>query len=191
LPQIITSLKNQEASINIWGVGTKLVTAYDQPALGAVYKLSAVKDGNNNWVPKIKLSQQSLKINIPGFHNVKRYLSNGKAVADMIFLEETEIDQKGTMIIDPIDQTRRKRLMPYFYEEEVLLRPIFKGGKKIYERPEINQIRQRVKDQLESFDKTHKRITNPHLYPVGLEENLHQLRMDLIIKSKNNELESK
>jgi len=188
---IITSLKNQEASINIWGVGTKLVTAYDQPALGAVYKLSAVKDLNNNWVPKIKLSQQSLKINIPGFHNVKRYLSNGKAVADMIFLEETEIDQKGTMIIDPIDQTRRKRLMPYFYEEEVLLRPIFKGGKKIYERPEINQIRQRVKDQLESFDKTHKRITNPHLYPVGLEENLHQLRMDLIIKSKNNELESK
>lgn len=187
---IITSLKNQESSINIWGVGTKLVTAYDQPALGAVYKLSAVKDGNNNWVPKIKLSQQSLKINIPGFHNVKRYLSKGKAVADMIYLEETEIDQKGTIIIDPIDQTRRKRLMPYFYEEEILLKPIFKKGEKIYNRPEINQIRQRAKDQLDSFDKTHKRITNPHLYPVGLEENLHQLRMDLIIKAKNHEFDS-
>lgn len=187
---IITSLKNQESSINIWGVGTKLVTAYDQPALGAVYKLSAIKDESNNWAPKIKLSQQSLKINIPGFHNVKRYLSKGKAVADMIHLEETEINQKGTIIIDPIDQTRRKRLMPYFYEEEVLLKPIFRKGEKIYNRPEINEIRQRAKDQLDSFDKTHKRITNPHLYPVGLEENLHQLRMDLIIKAKNHEFDS-
>jgi nicotinate phosphoribosyltransferase len=186
---IIASLKAQEASINLWGVGTKLVTAFDQPALGAVYKLSAIRDENGDWVPKIKLSQQSLKINIPGLHNVKRYYSKDKAVADMIYLEEKAIDPKGVIMIDPIDPTRRKRLMPVFYQEEILLKEIFKKGKKVYESPTMDQIRSRAKAQLESLDKTHKRLVNPHLYPVGLEENLHQLRMELVFKAKKLEHE--
>jgi nicotinate phosphoribosyltransferase len=181
---IITSLKAQEASINVWGVGTKLVTAYDQPALGAVYKLAAIRNEKGDWEPKIKLSQQSLKINIPGFHNVKRYYSKEKAVADMIYLEDEEIDQKGVIIIDPIDPTRRKRLMPAFYQEEVLLKPIFRKGKSCYVSPSMDEIRARSKKQLESLDKTHKRLVNPHLYPVGLEENLHKLRMELVLKAK-------
>jgi nicotinate phosphoribosyltransferase len=181
---IISSLKSQEASINVWGVGTKLVTAFDQPALGAVYKLSAIKSESGTWEPKIKLSQQSIKINIPGIHNVKRYFSNGKAVADMIYLEDQEIDPKSVMIIDPTDPTHRKRLMPTFYKEEILLKPIFKEGKKIYQEPTLEQIRNRGIEQLESFDKTHKRLINPHIYPVGLEENLHHLRMDLVLKAK-------
>jgi nicotinate phosphoribosyltransferase len=69
---IISSLKSQDAAIDVWGVGTKLVTAFDQPALGAVYKLSAVKNENGTWEPKVKVSQQSLKINIPGIHKVRR-----------------------------------------------------------------------------------------------------------------------
>ncbi|OYX13045.1 MAG: nicotinate phosphoribosyltransferase [Algoriphagus sp. 32-45-6] len=181
---IIASLKSQEAAINVWGVGTKLVTAFDQPALGAVYKLSAIKNQEGQWEPKLKVSQQSLKINIPGLHNVKRYYSNGKAVADMIYLEDHEIDPKGVLIIDPIDATRRKRLMPVFYKEEILLRPIFEQGKKVYERPSLQQIRDRATQQLEALDKTHKRLVNPHLYPVGLEENLHHLRMELVLKAK-------
>lgn len=183
--QIITSLKTQEAAIDIWGVGTKLVTAYDQPALGAVYKLSAIKNGEGKWVPKVKISQQSMKINIPGFHNVKRYYSKGKAVADMIYLEEQEINPQGVVIIDPIDPTRRKRLMPSFFTEEVLLKPIFKAGKLIYTIPSLDKIRKRAAQQLATFDKAHKRLINPHLYPVGLEENLHHLRMELVLKSKN------
>lgn len=181
---IITSLKTQDADINIWGVGTKLVTAYDQPALGAVYKLSAVKLSDGTWEPKVKVSQQSLKINIPGLHNVKRYFSKGQAVADMIFLEDQEIDSRGVVIIDPIDATRRKRLMPAFYQEEVLLKPIFQKGKKVYKLPSLIEIRERASAQLESLDKTHKRLINPHLYPVGLEENLHHLRMELVLKAK-------
>lgn len=184
---IIHSLKGQEASVNVWGVGTKLVTAYDQPALGAVYKLSAVKEESGEWVPKIKISQQSLKINIPGIHNVKRYYSNGKAVADMIYLEDQEINPRGTVIIDPIDATRRKRIMPAFYQEEELLKPIFKKGKLVYQSPKIQAIRERAQGQLASFDKTHKRIVNPHLYPVGLEENLHHMRMNLVLKAKQME----
>jgi nicotinate phosphoribosyltransferase len=181
---IITSLKSQEADINVWGVGTKLVTAYDQPALGAVYKLSAIKLEDGSWEPKVKVSQQSLKINIPGLHNVKRYFSRGKAVADMIFLEDEVIDPKSVVIIDPVDATRRKRLMPAFYQEEILLKPIFKKGALIYPIPTLDEIRSRTAHQLESLDKAHKRLVNPHLYPVGLEENLHHLRMELVLKSK-------
>jgi len=181
---IITSLKNQEASISVWGVGTKLVTAYDQPALGAVYKLSALKSSKGEWEPKIKLSQQSLKINIPGYHTVKRFYSKEKAVADMIHLEGQEYSQGSLVIIDPSDQTRRKRIMPAFYQEEELLKPIFKKGKKRYKMPSLDEIKVKAKKQLDSFDKTHKRLVNPHLYPVGLEENLHHLRMELILKSK-------
>ncbi|WP_026950165.1 nicotinate phosphoribosyltransferase [Algoriphagus mannitolivorans] len=181
---IIASLKSQDAEINVWGVGTKLVTAYDQPALGAVYKLSAIKNSEGAWEPKVKVSQQSLKINIPGYHNVKRYFSKGKAVADMIYLEDQEIDSRGVVIIDPTDATRRKRLMPAFYQEEVLLKPIFKKGEKVYTRPNLHEIRDRAAQQLESLDKAHMRLINPHLYPVGLEENLHHLRMELVLQAK-------
>lgn len=181
---IIASLKSQDADINVWGVGTKLVTAYDQPALGAVYKLSAIKNERGEWEPKVKVSQQSLKINIPGIHNTKRYFSKGKAVADMIFLEDQVIDPKGVVIIDPVDATRRKRLMPAFYQEELLLKPIFVKGSKVYKLPTLHEIRDRATSQLESLDKTHMRLVNPHLYPVGLEENLHHLRMELVLKAK-------
>ena len=181
---IIASLKSQDSAINVWGVGTKLVTAYDQPALGAVYKLSAIRNEQGEWEPKVKVSQQSLKINIPGIHNTKRYYSKGKAVADMIFLEDQTIDPRGVIIIDPVDATRRKRLMPAFYQEEILLKRIFEKGRKVYKLPTLHEIRDRASTQLESLDKTHMRLVNPHLYPVGLEENLHHLRMELVLKAK-------
>lgn len=181
---IVASLKSQDAAINVWGVGTKLVTAYDQPALGAVYKLSAIRNKDGEWEPKVKVSQQSLKINIPGIHNTKRYYSKGKAVADMIFLEDQTIDPRGVMIIDPVDATRRKRLMPAFYQEEILLKTIFEKGRKVYKLPTLHEIRDRATSQLESLDRTHMRLVNPHLYPVGLEENLHHLRMELVLKAK-------
>ena len=164
-----------------------MVTAFDQPALGAVYKLSAIKNTSGSWVPKVKVSQQSLKINIPGIHKVRRYFSKGKAVADMIYLEGQAINPQGIMIIDPNDATQRKRLMPAFYEGEELLKPIFRKGELVYSLPSLQQIRERAGAQLEAFDKTHKRLINPHVYPVGLEEKLHQLRMELVIAAKNSQ----
>ena len=182
---IITSLKLQEASIDIWGVGTKLVTAYDQPALGAVYKMSAMKDASGRWKPKIKLSQQSIKINVPGYHNVKRFYVQGKAIGDMIYLEGMPPKEQVT-IIDPLDPTRRKRIDTLQAEEQVLLVPIFRAGQKVYSRPDLRDIRERAIARLQQFDKTHKRLTNPHIYPVGLEESLHELRTDLVLKNKPN-----
>ena len=102
----------------------------------------------------------------------------------MIYLEDQEINSKNAMIIDPVDPTHRKRLMPIYYQEEILLKPIFRRGKSVYPGATLDQIRKKASDQLETFDKTHKRLVNPHVYPVGLEENLHQLRMDLVLKAK-------
>jgi nicotinate phosphoribosyltransferase len=180
---IMFSLKVQEASIDTWGVGTKLVTAYDQPALGAVYKLSAVKK-EGEWVPKIKVSQQTIKINIPGFHNVRRFYRNGNASADMIYLEGQEGQEKEKLIIDPIDPTKRKKVNME-WESEILLKPIFQAGQKVYERPDIHRIREKTKANLNRFDKAHKRLTNPHIYPVGLESSLHELRTSLVLQAKN------
>jgi nicotinate phosphoribosyltransferase len=182
---IITSLKIQEASVSVWGVGTKLVTAYDQPALGAVYKLAAIKNEAGIWEPKVKVSQQSIKINIPGEHQVSRFLKNGRAVADMIFLQEYVGKRSAVIIIDPTDPNKRKRLNLEELEALKLLKPIFKAGQQVYLCPPIEAIKQNTKENLQSFDKTHKRLTNPHVYPVGLEENLYHLRTALVFKMKN------
>jgi nicotinate phosphoribosyltransferase len=183
--QIITSLKMQESSINLWGVGTKLVTAFDQPALGAVYKLAAIKTESGNWEPKVKVSQQSIKINIPGIHNAIRFSKNGKAVADMVFLEENgEPDSNKYTIIDPIDPTKRKRINTSGLEKEILLKPVFQKGEKVYTRPGILDIKKNTERNLALFDKAHKRLINPHIYPVGLEESLYDLRTQLVFKMK-------
>lgn len=182
---LVTSLKLQEASIDVWGIGTKLVTAYDQPALGAVYKLSAMKSREGKWEPKIKVSQQSIKINVPGLHNVKRFKSNGRPIGDMIYQEGDMEDQEYVLIIDPTDATRRKRIPARDSNSEVLLKPIFVRGENVYDSPTIHQIRQRTLDGLDKFDKTHKRLINPHIYPVGLEESLYNLRTELVLKVKS------
>ena len=182
---IITCLKIQEASIDIWGVGTKLVTAFDQPALGAVYKLSAIRTQDGTWEPKVKVSQQSIKINIPGDHNVVRFSKNGKAVSDMIFLESKDLTEGEFVIIDPIDPTKRKKIKSKGLDQEVLLKPIFEKGKKIYAMPNIQEIKANAVRNLAQFDKALKRLVNPHIYPVGLEENLYQLRNELVFKMKN------
>ncbi|MBS9525238.1 nicotinate phosphoribosyltransferase [Litoribacter alkaliphilus] len=179
---IMFSLKVQESSINVWGVGTKLVTAYDQPALGAVYKLSAIKK-EGKWIPKVKVSQQSIKINIPGFHNVRRFYKNGVANADMIFLENGTNDKKEFLLIDPIDPTKRKKVGKD-WDSEVLLKNIFVKGEKVYQRPDIHTIRENTKANLAKFDKAHKRLVNPHIYAVGLEETLYNLRTSLVLEAK-------
>ena len=182
---IITSLKLQEAAIDIWGVGTKLVTAYDQPALGAVYKLSAIINQFGEWEPKVKVSQQAIKINIPGDHNVVRFSKNNKVLADMIYLEGTNLEQDHFIIIDPIELTKRKKIKVQGLEKEILLKTIFMQGKQVYHGPTIHNIRENTQNNLLKFDKGHKRLINPHIYTVGLEESLFQLRNDLVFKMKN------
>jgi len=180
---LVFSLKVQEASINVWGIGTKLVTAYDQPALGAVYKLAAIKNIEGKWEPKLKVSQQTIKINIPGIQNVRRYYKEGAANADMIFLENQQVAD-NPLIIDPIDPTKRKKIETGL-ESELLLKSIFKNGEQVYEIQDIHEIKKKTMENLRKFDKAHKRLVNPHIYPVGLEESLFNLKTELVLKAKN------
>ena len=125
---LIADLKQQGATINVWGVGTKLVTAYDQPALGGVYKLTALRDAMNQWQHKVKLSDESAKVSIPGILQVRRYRSGKGFIADAIYDTLTGIDGDAITIVDPLDMTRRKTVRAAMPHEDLLV-PIFRAGK--------------------------------------------------------------
>jgi nicotinate phosphoribosyltransferase len=171
---LIASLKDQGAKIDVWGVGTKLVTGWDQPALGGVYKLSALRPQGSQWQYRIKISEQAIKTTNPGMLQVRRFEG-----ADMIFDELG--GQPSHTIVDPLDLTRR-RTIPDGAAYEDLLVPIFKRGKRVYELPGIEQIRARRAAALERFHDGIKRFVNPHRYPVGLEQNLFDLKTRLILE---------
>jgi nicotinate phosphoribosyltransferase len=179
---IITSLKDQGAAINTWGVGTRLATAYDQPALGGVYKLSALRDANGNWQHKIKVSEQTLKVSIPGVLQVRRFFDDQYFSADAIYDTLTGIPDSPTLI-DPADMTRRRTIPPNTPHEDLLV-PVLEKGKVVYEPPPIDRVRQRTLDQLAKLHPTSKRFLNPHRYPVGLEQKLFDLRTQLILKAR-------
>ena len=183
---LIADLKQQGARINIWGVGTRLVTAYDQPALGGVYKLAALRDAEKNWQHKIKLSEQSVKVSIPGIQQVRRYRDDvGNFIADAIYDTLTGIAD-GCTIIDPLDMARRKAIRPGTAYDDLLV-PVFRDGKCVYDQPPLPQIRQRTLDQLAALHGSVKRFNNPHRYPAGLEKRLYDIRNELILKAKGYE----
>ena len=182
---IINSLKQQGAQITVWGVGTKLVTAYDQPALGGVYKLAALRNTDaDRWDYKIKLSEQAIKISTPGIQQVRRFFDERGFLADMIYDEETGIDGPATMI-DPLDFTKRRQFEAGVAFEELLV-PVFRNGEQVYDQPDIHAIRKRVQIQLAGLHPGVKRFVNPHTYPVGLEHNLYDLKTNLILALRNN-----
>lgn len=184
---VITSLKEQGARINVWGVGTHLITAYEQPALEGVYKLSAIKSGEGIWENKVKLSEQTLKISTPGILSVRRYYADkvgGAAIADAIYDENLDISEKNITIIDPVDSTKR-RSIPSKTPYRDLLSSIFNQGKLVYKRPTLKSSQEKTHQELQEFHESIRRLLNPHAYPVGLEENLYHLKLQLILKAKD------
>jgi len=175
---LIESLKEQGATIGMWGVGTRLATAYDDPALGVVYKLSAVRERGGAWQERLKLSEHAAKTSNPGILQVRRYYRQGEAIADAIFDEERPI-QGDCTLVDPLDPTRQKAI-PAGTRHEDLLIPIFRGGKRVYDPPSLEETRRRVQEQLAAFHPSIKRLVNPHQYPVGLEAALHRRKMQMI-----------
>lgn len=179
---IIQSLKDQGAQINVWGVGTKLATAYDQPALGGVYKLSALKSAEGKWQYKLKLSEQAIKISNPGIHQVRRFCRQGEYVGDAIYDVRLGLEEECT-IVDPIDFTRRKTFTSNVQFQDLLV-PVFKNGQPVYTSPDIHKIRDFAQRELQSFHRGIKRFVNPHAYPVGLEKNLNELKTRLVLKAR-------
>lgn len=186
-PFVITSLKEQGASINVWGVGTNLITAYEQPALEGVYKLSAIKSLQGEWKNKLKLSEQSIKISTPGILSVRRFYTDkldGLAMADAIYDDRIGISASHpTMIIDPNDPTKRRDI-PVDAPYRDLLLAIFRKGKLVYQVPHLSNSRERTKIELQQFHESIRRFLNPHSYPVGLEKNLYDLKLALILRAK-------
>jgi nicotinate phosphoribosyltransferase len=179
---IIDSLKEQGATINIWGVGTKLVTAYDQPALGGVYKLAAVRAPGGRWRHKVKLSEQTIKVSNPGIQQVRRFHGESGFVADMIYDAELGAKRSPTLI-DPADSFRRKKI-PASTPFTDLLVPVFRKGKLVYTPAPLAASRDLAQQQLASLHPGIRRFVNPHSYPVGLEEGLHKLKTRLIQKAR-------
>ena len=179
---IVASLKDQGARINVWGVGTKLVTAYDEPALGGVYKLAAVRGEDGKWVYKVKLSEQTAKVTNPGIHQVRRFRSETEFIGDGIYDLQCGAPEDFT-IVDPLDSTRRKHL-PSGTPFEDLLVPVFVNGRQVYQSPPLADIRRRTLSQLAMFHSGVKRFVNPHQYPVGLELGLHELKTELVLRAR-------
>ena len=179
----ISSLHEQGACIDSYGVGTKLATAYDQAALGGVYKLTAIKlPGESRWQPRLKVSEQVSKTTIPGPQGLRRYYhEDGTFAGDMVYSVTNPPARGDEVIVDPLDTTRRKNLSDRPYEE--LLVPLVRQG-EVVGREDIHTVRDRVSQQLALLDPSIKRFTNPHGYPAGVERGLYDLRTALVLASR-------
>jgi len=128
----------------------------------------------------INKSEQAVKTSNPGLQQVRRFKQQGKPFADMIYNEAKPLPEKN-VIVDPLDNTRRKRI-PEGTEYRDLLVKVFEKGKLVYDLPPIAEIKKYTQQELDSFHRTIKRFTNPHSYPVGLERGLYELKTSLALK---------
>jgi len=180
----ITSLKMQGAKINSWGIGTKLITSADMPALGGVYKLSAVfEDGKE--IPKIKISDNSAKITNPGFKGIYRIFdkATGKAEADLIHLRNENIDfTKPLTVFHPLE-TWKKTTFTNYYVEEITTK-VIEGGKLIAKLPSLKEIVVHAKQSLSGFYDEYRRLDKPHLYKVDLSDGLYELKRKMLREIK-------
>jgi nicotinate phosphoribosyltransferase len=179
-PETIASLREQGAAIDTWGVGTRLVTAYDQPALGGVYKLAAVRTSpQDEWRMTVKVSADPDKTTVPGILGARRFYDEvGRAAADMIY-DTAARNEPGSTVVDPVNPRRRKKIEASWRAEELLV-PTLRGGELVTELPDLATSRARAQEQLASFHPGVLRRLNPHRYPAGLDVTLHRRREALV-----------
>ena len=182
----IADLKSQGAKIDVWGVGTNMITGGDTSSLGGVYKLSAIECGGK-LVPRMKMSDNINKVTNPGVKKVLRlYSRSGYALADLIALEEEKIDDKKPLtIFDPVE-TWKQTTLTDFYAKELLV-PVFKDGKQVYFSPSLPEICEYAKKEMGTFWEEYKRLIRPHKYKVDLTDKLFDLKKS-IMNSKNKPL---
>ena len=183
---LITSLKNQGATINSWGVGTNLITSKDCPSFGGVYKLAAIMDKKTGtFIPKIKLSENEEKITNPGNKTVYRIYekSNGKLKADLIALVDDKFDEsKDLVIFDPQETWKKTHLKGGTYTMKELMVQVFDKGKCVYTSPSVMDIREHcINEQATLWDET-RRLVNPHEVYVDLSDRLYKMKTDLLNK---------
>lgn len=180
---LIADLKRQGAAITLWGVGTKLITSSDCSAFGGVYKLSSEENKEGVFEPKIKLSNNPVKVTTPGIKKVIRIYdkATGKMKADLIALNDEVFDTNEDLIIfDPMATWKRMKLIGGTYEMRDLLMPVFKNGECIYESPSVMEIKAYCEQELETLWSEQKRLINPAKVPVDLSLKLYNLKEEMI-----------
>lgn len=178
---LVQSLKRQGARVDIWGVGTRLVTSFSCPALGGVYKLTALDEDDKRMTPKIKRSDNPQKITNPGVKKaVRMYDNRGQMRGDVLFLDDEEIPRKRSFQVHhPMFPHVFKTYPGHFKMQEIMV-PIFQKGKLVYDSPDIHKIRKYTLKNLEELDAAYKRFHNPHTYHVSLSPLLFKTKQRLL-----------
>ena len=171
---VIKDLKERGAKISIWGVGTNLVTAYDCPALDGVYKLSALRNTQGQWEPKLKISSDSNKISDPGILQVRRYFSGKKPLCDVVYDLTQGIDEFPEVIL--LDAARSTRKVSAYDRYEDLLSPLFRKGKRVASPESIHALR----DRAIQLSADLRAQLGSGIYSLGLERKLYTTRQNLV-----------
>ena len=175
----ITRLRAAGAAIGVWGVGTRLVTAYDQPALGGVYKLAALR-GPEGWQYRIKLSEEPVKVSNPGVQQVRRYATpEGRLLGDLIYEEALGLRGSGRLT-----SGTETWAPPAEAIAADLLVPALRAGKQVYQPPPLAEIRARAQAQLGALSPEVRRLKAPAAYPVALDEPLAALKDSLMAAAR-------
>ncbi len=177
---LIRDLQMQGAAIDVWAVGTKLITSDDCPALGGVYKLAA-EEVDGALVPKIKVSDNPAKMTNPGYKKLTRIYDShsGMAIADLIMLDHETIDTTQPLrIFDPVETWKTMKITNYALKE--LLVPIFVDGKQVYQSPDVHEIQKYAGRDLSTFWEAYRRLYNPHVYKVDLSQELYDTKQKMI-----------
>ena len=181
----ILNLKMQKAKIDVWGVGTKLITAYDQPALGAVFKLVSIEDDEGKMMDTIKLSSNAEKVTTPGKKQVWRITRNfdGKSEGDYVTLwDEDPREEEAILMFHPVHTFINKTVRDF--TARPVLQDIFIEGKRVYELPALNEIKEYTKENLDSLWEEYKRDLNPQKYPVDLSTECWNHKMAIMERMK-------
>ncbi len=179
---LIETLKSQGATITSWGVGTSLITSKDWPAFGGVYKLAAIRDENGEFLPKIKLSENTEKVTNPGNKEVYRIYEKetGKIRGDLIALTDEQFDPSEDLVLfDPSETWKRTRLAGGSYSMRKLLTQIFDEGKCVYTSPTVLEIQEICRKEKETLWDENKRFVNPAKVYVDLSEKLYRMKQEV------------
>lgn len=178
---IIRDLIRQNAKIDSFGVGERLITSKSEPVFGGVYKLVAVEDASGEIIPKIKISENPEKITNPHFKSLYRLYDKetGKAAADIMTVFDEEIDEDSPIEIFDQHYTWKRKTFTNVRVEK-LMKPIFKNGELVYDMPDIEEIRKHCLDGVASLWDEVTRFENPHAYYVDLSQKLWDIKQNLL-----------
>ena len=180
---LIDSLKAQGAAITSWGVGTNLITSKDNPAFGGVYKLAAIMGADGNFIPKIKLSENTEKVTNPGNKKIYRIYDKetNKIKADLICLVEEEYQESDDLLLfDPLEPWKKTKLKGGTYTIRPIMEKIFEKGQCCYTSPKVMDIRAYCQRELDTLWDETKRLVNPHEVYVDLSQKLYDIKIDLL-----------